>query len=141
MSDNQYRLNRKHKIELSKYEYQYLLEYLEAMKNIFLQCKVHPARLGDVIDVIQAIRANTYEIEQPIQCKEIIIDKDTVKAALPETGYLRQAQVLRLIPVGKSTWWNGIKSGRFPKGVNLGGRVTAWKVEDIRELIEKLNNQ
>jgi len=60
---------------------------------------------------------------------------------LPETGFLRLSQVLRFIPVGKTTWWTGIKTGRFPKGVNLGGRVTAWKVEDIKELIERLGNQ
>jgi hypothetical protein len=31
----------------------------------------------------------------------------------------------------------GIKTGRFPKPVKLGPRTTAWKVEDIRTLIEK----
>jgi len=59
---------------------------------------------------------------------------------LPETGFLRQSQILKIIPVGKTTWWNGVKSGRFPKPVNLGGRITAWKVEDIKDLIEKFNN-
>jgi len=58
---------------------------------------------------------------------------------LPETGFVRLSQVLKLIPVGKTTWWNGIKSGRFPKSVNLGGRITAWRVEDIRACIESYN--
>ena len=40
------------------------------------------------------------------------------------------------IPVSKSTWWAGIKSGRYPKPVKLGPRITAWRVEDIRALIE-----
>ncbi len=57
-------------------------------------------------------------------------------AALPETGYLRLPSVLRFFPVGKSTWWEGVKSGRFPKPVKLGPRITAWRVEDIRALIE-----
>lgn len=58
-----------------------------------------------------------------------------VHPALPETGYLRLPEVLKLIPVSKSTWWLGIKTGRFPKGVNLGGRVTAWHSDDIRNCI------
>lgn len=64
---------------------------------------------------------------------------------LPETGFLRLPQIIgnadaeppipAIIPIGKSTWWAGVKSGRYPKPVKLGPRVTAWRVEDIRALI------
>jgi predicted DNA-binding transcriptional regulator AlpA len=57
---------------------------------------------------------------------------------LPETGFLRLSSILAPkgpIPVGKSTWWAGVKSGRFPQPVKLGPRITAWRVEDIRDLI------
>lgn len=38
---------------------------------------------------------------------------------------LRLKMVLEIIPVSKSTWWAGVKSGRFPKPVKtLGGRIT-----------------
>jgi prophage regulatory protein len=67
---------------------------------------------------------------------------------LPETGYLRLPQIIgnpkatppipAVIPVSKSTWWAGVKSKRFPQSFKLGPRVTAWRVEDIRALIEKL---
>jgi len=43
-----------------------------------------------------------------------------------------------LIPVGKSTWWAGVKDGRYPKPVKLGPRITAWRVEDVRALIVEL---
>ena len=33
--------------------------------------------------------------------------------------------------------WAGVKAGRYPKPVKLGPRITAWRVEDIRTLIEK----
>jgi prophage regulatory protein len=59
---------------------------------------------------------------------------------LPRTGFVRLASILAPqgpIPVGRSTWWQGVKTGRFPKPVKLGPRTTAWKVEDIRTLIEK----
>jgi len=69
-------------------------------------------------------------------------------SALPEIGYLRLLQIIgrkptnddpgipALFPVSASTWWAGVRSGRFPKPVKLGERITAWRVEDIRALIE-----
>jgi prophage regulatory protein len=70
---------------------------------------------------------------------------------LPETGYLRLSQIIgnpkteppipAIIPVSKSTWWAGVKSGRFPQPVRtLGMRITAWRVEDIRVLIHETSN-
>lgn len=56
---------------------------------------------------------------------------------LPQTGFLRLAQVLQFIPVARSTWWQGVRDGRYPASVKLGPRTTAWKVEDIRAFIEK----
>lgn len=55
---------------------------------------------------------------------------------LPETGFVRLSTVLKVFPVSKSTWWAGIKDGRFPKGVKLSDKITAWRVDDIRALIE-----
>lgn len=60
---------------------------------------------------------------------------------LPETGFVRLPTVLSVYPVSKSTWWAGVKSGRFPQPVKLGPRTTAWKVEDIRALIEQNGQQ
>jgi len=64
--------------------------------------------------------------------------------SLPAVGYVRLPQIIGdpkasppippIIPVSKSTWWAGVKSGRYPKPVKtLGLRITAWRVEDIRE--------
>lgn len=63
---------------------------------------------------------------------------------LPDSGFLRLPQIIgdtkrgipAVIPVSKSTWWAGIKDGRFPKPIKLGPRTTAWNVADIRSLIE-----
>jgi len=67
--------------------------------------------------------------------------------SLPETGYLRLPQIIgnlkakppipALIPISKSTWWAGVSSGRFPKPIKLGPRITVWRVEDIRDLIQQ----
>ena len=61
---------------------------------------------------------------------------------LPKSGFVRLKGILAPngpIPVSKSTWWEGVKTGRFPKPVKLGPRTTAWIVDDIRALIEKLS--
>lgn len=58
---------------------------------------------------------------------------------LPQTGFLRLSSIIGpkgYIPVSKSTWWTGVKTGRYPKPVKLSPRVTAWRVEDIRALME-----
>jgi predicted DNA-binding transcriptional regulator AlpA len=57
--------------------------------------------------------------------------------SLPETGYLRLPAVLRFVPVSRSTWWAGVRAGRYPQPSRaLGRRITAWRAEDIRALIE-----
>jgi len=72
-------------------------------------------------------------------------------AALQGTAFLRLRDIIGdrksdpprpgLIPVGASTWWAGVKDGRYPKPVKLGPRVTAWRCEDIRALIERLGRE
>ena len=64
---------------------------------------------------------------------------------LPETGFLRLHQIVgnpkanppipAIIPISKSSWWAGVKSGKYPKPVKLGERTTVWSVDSIRALI------
>lgn len=55
---------------------------------------------------------------------------------LPDKAvFVRLPTILKLLPISKSTWLTGVKSGHFPKGVRLGRRITAWRVEDICKLI------
>lgn len=69
-----------------------------------------------------------------------------IGASLPAVGFVRLKQIIGdpradppvppIIPVSKSTWWQGVKTGRFPAPVKLGPRITVWRAEDIRALIE-----
>jgi prophage regulatory protein len=57
----------------------------------------------------------------------------------PLTGFVRLNAILGPrgpIPVGRTTWWEGVKSGRFPKPTKLGPRITVWRAEDIRRLFD-----
>ena len=75
--------------------------------------------------------------------------RDTAMHEISQTGYLRLTQIVgrpatkcspaipAIIPVSRSTWWSGVRSGRYPQPTRaLGPRITAWRIEDIRELIE-----
>jgi predicted DNA-binding transcriptional regulator AlpA len=60
---------------------------------------------------------------------------------ISENSLLRLPQVLSLIPVSRSTWWAGCKSGRYPKPVKLGPRTTAWRAADIASLLERISGK
>ena len=70
---------------------------------------------------------------------------------LPETGFLRLQQIVGnpkadppippIIPVCKSSFWCGVKAGKYPKPLKLGARTTVWRVEDIRQLIDRLGKE
>ena len=70
--------------------------------------------------------------------------------SIPETGFLRLSQILGnpksnpptppIIPISKSSWWQGVSSGRYPAPLKLSPKVTVWRVEDIREMIARLGD-
>ena len=60
---------------------------------------------------------------------------------IPASGFLRLPQILAIIPISKSAWWEGCRTGRFPKPVKLGPRTTVWKAADIAAFIERVNGQ
>ena len=72
-------------------------------------------------------------------------------STLPETGFLRLSQILGdkradppippLIPICRSNWWAGVKSGKYPKPIRLGARTAIWRVEDILALIEEIGRE
>ena len=58
--------------------------------------------------------------------------------SFPDTGLVRLSSILAPagpIPISKSAWWAGVRTGRFPKPVKLGPRTTAWRAEDVLALI------
>jgi len=73
-----------------------------------------------------------------LQKNDSCLKTNVLASQLPPTGFVRLPSILAPhgpIPVSKSSWWQGIKDGRYPKPVKLGPRITAWRVEDIRTLI------
>ena len=64
------------------------------------------------------------------------------------SGYLRLKKIIGnrnasptlepIIPISASSWWAGVAEGRFPKPVKLGPNTTAWRWEDIQDLLDHL---
>ncbi len=66
------------------------------------------------------------------------MQRNEISHVLPPEGFVRLPAVLKVFGISRTTWWNGIRKGRFPKAVKLGPRTSAWRVEDIRALIARL---
>jgi prophage regulatory protein len=68
----------------------------------------------------------------------------TSTSTLPDTGFVRLWQIVGdrkrgiapIIPIGRTSFLTGVKSGKYPQPIKLGPKTTAWRVEDIRDLIE-----
>jgi len=71
---------------------------------------------------------------------------ETSTQKLPETGFLRIWDIIgdhkknkpALIPISRRTFLNRVKDGVYPKPIKISARTTAWRVEDIRALIEEI---
>jgi prophage regulatory protein len=66
----------------------------------------------------------------------------TSNSHFPQTGFVRISAIIAPggpIPVSKSTWWQGVRDGRFPAPVKLGPKTTVWRVEDILAFIERVS--
>lgn len=60
---------------------------------------------------------------------------------IPATGFLRLPQIMELFPISKSAWWQGCRTGRYPKPVKIGPRTTVWRAEEVRAFIESATSQ
>ena len=47
------------------------------------------------------------------------------------SGYLRIKDLVKRVPVAKSTIWLWVSDGKFPAPVKLSERVTAWPVAAV----------
>jgi prophage regulatory protein len=66
-----------------------------------------------------------------------MVNQSNDSDAAKKRGFLRLPQVLEILPISKSTWWKGIREGRFPKPVKLSARTSAWSRADIDTLCDQ----
>ena len=76
-------------------------------------------------------------MKKPITKTAAIKPKLTTDTTLPVDGYVRQARLLAIIPICKTTLWDWVKKDKFPKPVKLNKTITAWKASDIRKWMDE----
>jgi predicted DNA-binding transcriptional regulator AlpA len=143
------------------------LDPAQAMRLQYLadQCDVTPEQMASAVAVLalnHQLRESTSPAGPIAQRSEPATQNCPVPSSssgrptsftLPDTGFLRLTEIVghrtklgqpplpRLIPVSRSTWLAGVKSGLYPQPVKLGAGVAAWRVEDIRALIRNLGSE
>ena len=50
---------------------------------------------------------------------------------------LKLKDVLKKLPMSKSSWYDGVKQKRLPQPVRLGIRSVAWLESDIEDYLQK----
>lgn len=94
---------------------------------------------ADSTQVAESVRAafnlNPLPASGLVRLKQIIGDPGDLSAdpPIPATP--------AIVPVGRSSWWAGVKDGRYPKPVKIGPRTTAWRVEDIRLFLDQCSEK
>ena len=57
---------------------------------------------------------------------------------LPAEGFIRQSSLIPdIVPFSASTLWLKVSNNEFPAPVKLSARITAWRVEEIREWLNR----
>lgn len=67
-------------------------------------------------------------------------------AHFPHDGFVRVNQIIGdpnkgitpFFPVSRSQWFLGIKQGIYPAGIKVSERVTVWRAQDVRNLVNKI---
>jgi len=62
-------------------------------------------------------------------------------ASMPQSqssyGYMRQKELMTLVPFSPATLWRKVKDGTFVKPTKLSTRITAWNRTQVFEWLKK----
>ena len=67
--------------------------------------------------------------------------KTYVSMPLQSEGLARLPTVLSFLGISKTSFMNGVKTGKYPRPIKIGPRTSAWRVEDIRSLINQIGGK
>lgn len=57
-----------------------------------------------------------------------------------EHRFLRLPEVLKIMGISRSKWYQGIKTGIFPAQIKLGEKTSVWSSAAINDLVDRLTN-
>jgi prophage regulatory protein len=56
---------------------------------------------------------------------------------VPENRLMRLKEVLSILGISRSSWYQGIKSGMYPPPIHLGPRTSVWRASDIDVILNQ----
>lgn len=65
------------------------------------------------------------------------ISTEQLEANKNTKNYPKRARsaVLPILPISATSWWNGVKSGKYHKSIKLGPRTTVWRASDVLAIV------
>jgi prophage regulatory protein len=86
----------------------------------------------------QLVNAGLLRLPQIIGQDEVTEEQAAENKRRNKGPKTSRPKITPLIPVGKSSWWAGVRDGRYPQSVKLGPKTTAWRCEDIFKLLDEV---
>ena len=56
----------------------------------------------------------------------------------PHQGLAKEPAVTAFMTISRSTLWNQVREGKFPKPVKIGARAVAWRCAEVRAHADSL---
>jgi len=94
---------------------------------------VHTDQFDEILGLVQDVPAKRggRKAEPPASTIETGPHDESEKPS--EDRYLRKAEVLKLVPMSRSTLDDRVRKGLFPKSVDLGGGIVVWWESEIHD--------
>jgi len=73
---------------------------------------------------------NTFHKVTPQNLENVLLREEQI------IGSLKKG-IAPILPVSRSSWWSGVRSGRYPQPVKLGPRTTAWRGHEIQKILDE----
>lgn len=77
-------------------------------------------------------------LNQIIGQPQITPEQAAINRKIGKSPRRPQEKIDPIIPVSSSSWWAGIKTGRFPQSIKLGPKTTVWKESEVLEISSNL---
>ena len=69
------------------------------------------------------------------------MNKNLVAHGPMKHRYMRQKELMTLVPFSHATLWRLVKAGKFVRPVKLSDRITAWNREAVNEWLQEREGQ
>ena len=80
------------------------------------------------------------EKNQQVRKENTYVQKKNVQALPTDSNLalMKLQQVLTHLQISRSSWLEGVRTGRYPAPVRLSPRRVAWRVSDIKAFVDSL---